>query len=182
MWFLEESGRLLRNKATPHLDGFLPLYELLSSQHESQKSTQSRHTTFIWLPKQSKKVNEEKWFFKRNTRYIWAQKEQWLFYITLESKTNWQKFLSEGLCASFCINASSFSFIMGRMTAAFIACKQHIGKHGADLLLWSHSFMEVPLWTNLVLWVLYSALVVLGEGKHGWKLQLCEQELGCWLF
>lgn len=60
MWFLEESGRLVRNKATPHLDGFLPLYELLPTQHENQKSTQSRHTTLIWLPKQSKKVNEEK--------------------------------------------------------------------------------------------------------------------------
>lgn len=39
--------------------GWIPAV-IRASQHESQKSTQSRHTTLIWLPKQSKKVNEEK--------------------------------------------------------------------------------------------------------------------------
>lgn len=58
-------------------------------------------------------------------------------YLTLESKANCQKFLFEGLCASFSINAS-FSLIKdlgGSMTAAFIACKWHTEKHGTDSLL-----------------------------------------------
>lgn len=58
--------------------------------------------------------------------------------LTLESKANCQKFLFEGLCASFSINASSFSLIRdlaGSMTAAFIACKWHTEKHGTDSLL-----------------------------------------------
>lgn len=39
---------------------------------------------------------------------------------------------------AFCINASTFSLIrdlVGSMTAAFIACKWHIEKHGTDSLL-----------------------------------------------
>lgn len=60
MWFLEGSGRLERNKSSPCLGGFLPLFELLALQQESQRSNQFRHTTLIWLPKQSKNVNEEK--------------------------------------------------------------------------------------------------------------------------
>lgn len=36
-WLLEGSGRLVRNKASPHLDGYMPLFEPLASQ-EARKA------------------------------------------------------------------------------------------------------------------------------------------------
>lgn len=75
----------------------------------------------------------------RETQDIYElRKSNDFLYITLESTANCQKFLLEGLCARFCISASSFSLIrhlVGSMTAAFIACKWHTEKHGTDSLL-----------------------------------------------
>lgn len=47
---------------------------------------------------------------------------------------------------------------------------------------WSLSFIKVFLWLSLVLWDLFSALVFLVEYRYGWKCQVCEQDLSCWLF